>query len=1198
MDVGIQYIEVYFPKTYVEQKELEQHDKISEGKYQIGLGQQGMSFVYNYEDVNSMALTSVRNLLRKYNIDPKQIGRLEIGTETLTDKSKSTKTVLMRLFEQSDIEGVTTINACYGGTQALFNSIAWMQSEAWDGRLAIVVCVDVAVYAKGPARPTGGAGAVAMLISPNATFVLEKNRSTHIADMYDFYKPIMSSEYPTVDGQLSITSYLDSIDKCYEGLNKKEQFNTQKIDYMCFHSPFHKMVQKSFCRFLMHDILNGAQKAPFEVNKQNFNEIQAQLLKQYKQQWESKVLPSCLLSQQLGNIYTGSLYTGLISLIENYKELQGKRIAMFSYGSGSAASLFILRCNRSTLEQFKIQQITQRLSQRSKINCQEYEDHLMEKQLTYNQPNKQFNPDFNRLFNETYYLKSIDDKYRRQYVLYDGKQQINFTSNNISKINRLSQIKNQIEQKDPSLSERGGEIKEPVSTRKLYNKGWIKQKPYRILMWINLKMVVYHLQNANLMIENCIGKLSLPIGLGLNFLINGNFYNVPMAIEEPSVIAAASAAAKVISECGNGFQVVSSRPVMMGQIQLLDITNPDRLQCVLDQNKQLLIDRGNQACQSMVKRGGGVENIQFRYLNQNQGSLDIYINVCDSMGANLVNTVVEHLGPLVEELTQTRVGIKILSNLCSQRQVSAEFELQIEKLAYKGFSGQEVAKMIVESYQFAQLDIYRAVTHNKGILNGIEAVCLATGQDTRAVNASLHAHASLNQYKPLTQYFIKENKLIGQISVPISVGSQGGVIPQNPLYQQCLRILDYPNSQKLAEIMVCVGLASNFAALRALTVEGIQKGHMNLHARNLAIASQIPEFLVEDAVQFMRNRNSFRKETAEEFLGAYSIYQIIPRQQDKRALNTLCTFSGEFYLEGSSDKIELHIVFDCSAQESIHLNFQSQSEISQTIFGSKGLEWLQNLFTILNQVRIDSPHPTKNTTLRIKLLAILINLVSYNMLKRDQSTGYFIKELIANNIDLHFENKDLAFRYGLALLSELIRIFKYNIEQFVGSQDLRQALNNELETILISHIECFQLWEKVKSKQFDNERFWEFRKKRLSCTMMLLCDCINMKIEPNLIDLVKCLGDIYEYEITLARDTSKWNNSAITQEPNTFVYWLLQNDKLMVGNQFVQEFVRIYSEILNEKKKYIDPLLPSEMKHLSTKATRAVQMYYGQKSKL
>merc|ERR1719461_1080413 len=224
-DVGILAMDIYFPHQFVDQAELEAFDGVSSGKYTVGLGQTRMGFCSDREDVNSLCLTVVQRLMEKSGTRYDQVGRMEVGTETIIDKSKSVKSVLMKLFMDSgntDMEGVDSTNACYGGTAALFNSLSWIESSAWDGRLALAVCADIAVYASGPARPTGGAGAVAMLIGPHAGLVLERGlRASHVAHEYDFYKPDLASEFPIVDGPLSIKCYLRALDKCY-GLYKEK----------------------------------------------------------------------------------------------------------------------------------------------------------------------------------------------------------------------------------------------------------------------------------------------------------------------------------------------------------------------------------------------------------------------------------------------------------------------------------------------------------------------------------------------------------------------------------------------------------------------------------------------------------------------------------------------------------------------------------------------------------------------------------------------------------------------------------------------------------------------------------------------------------------------------------------------------------------------------------------------------------------
>jgi len=268
-NVGILAIEVYTPRTYISQTQLEQHSGVSAGRYTLGLGQEGLALTGDAEDVNSMALTVTHSLLEKYEIDPQSVGRLEVGTETLVDKSKSTKTILMDLFPgNTDIEGATVINACYGGTSALLNAFNWVESDSWDGRYAIVVAVDIATYARGPARPTCGAGAVAVLVGRNAplSFSDPREKATHAANVYDFFKPDHNVEYPVVDGALSQVCYYRALEDCYAKLcdkidklngvdeeTKDGHFNAESADYLVFHAPYNKLVQKSYGRMHLID---------------------------------------------------------------------------------------------------------------------------------------------------------------------------------------------------------------------------------------------------------------------------------------------------------------------------------------------------------------------------------------------------------------------------------------------------------------------------------------------------------------------------------------------------------------------------------------------------------------------------------------------------------------------------------------------------------------------------------------------------------------------------------------------------------------------------------------------------------------------------------------------------------------------------------------------------------------------------------
>jgi len=319
-NVGIIGMDVYFPRTYVKQEQLEEHDNAGKGKYTVGLMQKNMAFCDDREDINSMALTVVHRLLENYNIDPSQVGRVEVGTETIIDKSKAVKTTLMNLFKDNpSVEGIDTTNACYGGTAALLNAINWVESSSWDGRYAVVVAGDIAVYEKGPARPTGGCGIVAMLVGKDAPLVVEPGlRGVYMEDAYDFYKPNLESEYPIVDGKLSVSCYLRALDSCYAQYRKKFQyhhnqtFDLSKADYSLFHSPYTKLVYRSYARLLYNDSLNApaedaqyAALAPFRGMSKEQSYTDKDLTKVLdnlaKDGFNTKVAPSQLLSQELGN---------------------------------------------------------------------------------------------------------------------------------------------------------------------------------------------------------------------------------------------------------------------------------------------------------------------------------------------------------------------------------------------------------------------------------------------------------------------------------------------------------------------------------------------------------------------------------------------------------------------------------------------------------------------------------------------------------------------------------------------------------------------------------------------------------------------------------------------------------------------------------------------------------------------------------
>lgn len=360
-NVGILAVEVYFPSTYVSQTELEKANGVSSGKYTIGLGQDAMAFTGDREDINSISLSVVQSLLDKYDIEKDKIGRIEVGTESLVDKSKSTKTVLMSLFDGSgntDIEGATVINACYGGTSALLNALLWVDSSSWDGRYAIVVAADIAVYADGPARPTGGCGAVAMLVGRDAVLRIDLHtRTTYASHVWDFFKPNMDSEYPEVNGALSQTCYLRALDTCYRGFQKKvskvrkESVNSKTIQNFLFHSPYNKLVQKSFARIIFSDILADVLPAGSISKWMSKNleetyedrELEMQLRDISLPKYNEIVAPNCELSKQIGNTYTASVYMNLANMISNHgATLVGQKTVLFSYGSGALATMFAI----------------------------------------------------------------------------------------------------------------------------------------------------------------------------------------------------------------------------------------------------------------------------------------------------------------------------------------------------------------------------------------------------------------------------------------------------------------------------------------------------------------------------------------------------------------------------------------------------------------------------------------------------------------------------------------------------------------------------------------------------------------------------------------------------------------------------------------------------------------------------------------
>ncbi|XP_047583943.1 hydroxymethylglutaryl-CoA synthase, mitochondrial [Lutra lutra] len=452
-DVGILALEVYFPAQYVDQTDLEKFNNVEAGKYTVGLGQTHMGFCSVQEDINSLCLTVVQRLMERTQLPWDSVGRLEVGTETIIDKSKAVKTVLMELFQDSgntDIEGIDTTNACYGGTASLFNAANWIESSSWDGRYAMVVCGDIAVYPSGNARPTGGAGAVAMLVGPKAPLALERGlRGTHMENVYDFYKPDAATEYPIVDGKLSIQCYLRALDRCYTLYRQKIQnqwkqaginrpFTLDDLQFMIFHTPFCKMVQKSLARLMFNDFLSASSDTQTSLYKgleafrglaleetYTNKDMDKALQKASLDMFNKKTKASLYLSTHNGNTYTSSLYGCLASLLSQYsaQDLAGSRIGAFSYGSGLAASFFSFRVSKdaspgSPLEELvsSMSDLPKRLASRKRMSPQEFTEIMDQREQFYHKVN--FSPPGNTssLFPGTWYLERIDELYRRKYA--------------------------------------------------------------------------------------------------------------------------------------------------------------------------------------------------------------------------------------------------------------------------------------------------------------------------------------------------------------------------------------------------------------------------------------------------------------------------------------------------------------------------------------------------------------------------------------------------------------------------------------------------------------------------------------------------------------------------------------------------------------------------------------------------------------
>ena len=382
-------------------------------------------------------------------------------------------------------------------------------------------------------------------------------------------------------------------------------------------------------------------------------------------------------------------------------------------------------------------------------------------------------------------------------------------------------------------------------------------------------------ETANTMIENAVGTFDLPLGLGLNLMVNGKDYLVPMAVEEPSVVAAVSFAAKIVREAG-GFVADADDSTMIGQIQVTNYGDPTMAAQTIEAHREQILALANSFHPGMVRRGGGAKDLEVRVLPAPEGPrgeplliLHILIDTQEAMGANLINTVAEGVAPLIEQITGGKVYLRILSNLADRRLARASCRIPFKLLADFDMEGKDIAQGVAQASRFALADPYRAATHNKGVMNGIDAAAIATGQDWRAIEAGAHAYAARSgHYRPLSTWHIDGKELVGQIELPLALGTVGGTLKVHPGVQLAMKLLRVSGVKEMAQVFAAVGLAQNFAAVRALGSVGVQRGHMALHARCVAVTAGARGDDVEKVAHLLVLSGHVKVEKAKEILAS------------------------------------------------------------------------------------------------------------------------------------------------------------------------------------------------------------------------------------------------------------------------------------------------------------------------------------------
>ena len=697
------------------------------------------------------------------------------------------------------------------------------------------------------------------------------------------------------------------------------------------------------------------------------------------------------------------------------------------------------------------------------------------------------------------------------------------------------------------------------------------------------------IKTADLMIENCVGKIAIPVGLGLNFMVNKKEYIVPMSTEEPSVIAAASAAAKLIKKCG-GFKAYSTDPIMIGQIQVLDIDSKVFHGLVLEHEKELTAKANTKYCPRMVKRGGGVLSLQFTEMNPRAGVVEINVNVGEAMGANIVNGICEGLASDLQLLSECRIGLRILSNYCPDRKAVSEFRIPLKDLTYKSIPGSDIAKRFIESYEFAKFSVNRACTHNKGILNGVVAVCLATGQDTRAVESAAHSWASHSgRYQPLNSYKIEAGHLIGRIELPIAIGTAGGALKTNPGYQGSMSLLGNPSSTELAQLVASVGLASNFAAIRAMVSEGISKGHMALHAKNIALSAGVPNSIVSEVVEYMKQRGDISQKSALDYLAAHHIHTISRKSfKQHGALNT-------FHISLQDPPLSFTLAFTCPKISSVHVDLSSSQRCSMNgdlnkLFVRKDYKWLDSFIRIIEKIRFQPLNPRNNQSLviKLKLFAIWLNEISIHLVSLMgasfcQSVFNEVFAMRRDSLEKLTEGVANYVEFGIYLAYELYHVLNFNLENFdnspvENSAELASRIRKEIKLVVSYNLKTNNNNNTTK----DYKALVEIRQKQMCATLMLYCDCLGEDtVGVQLLQNLEKLGQTLELMSSARRDYEKYLKGE-NQAPNLYAAW--QEMGVERGSYF-----RYFDDLVKERAKG----LPSDLARLAAKAEALMDGYYS-----